>query len=112
LGYRPSIVTGWLSADDTRKYAAVWVRDGGTAGLEFLSAGEFRHRIAPPPTDAFPVWLNGVGHKTSRSYAVIWGQPRPGSQWTITTSEGAMEYQLDFDTQRRRGFRLQMLNAD
>ena len=111
-GYRPSVVTGYLTDDQTLKFVGVWIQDQEQADLEILSADEFKQRLAAPPSDVFPIWLNASGRAPSRTYAIIWSHSRPGTQWAISTSRGAMEFQSDFDAHVQRGFRPELLNAD
>ena len=111
-GYRPSVVTGSLTDDQTLKFVGVWIKDQEQADLEILNAAEFKQRLAAPPSDVFPIWLNALGRDQSRTYAIIWSHSRPGTQWAISTSLGAAEFQRDFDAQVQRGFRPELFNAD
>jgi protein kinase-like protein/WD40 domain-containing protein/polyglycine hydrolase-like protein len=111
-GYRPSIVTGYFTDDQTLKFVGVWIKDQEQANLEILSVDEFKKRIESPSTVLFPIWLHAVGRGDSRTYAIIWSQSRPGTQWVFSTSYGAGGYQSDFTAHLQRGFRLALFNAD
>lgn len=111
-GLRLVLVDGF-EADGRARYAAIWSRQASPPWVAHhgMTAADYQMAFNKYVADGYRlVWVSGYTVNGSGRYTAIW-EKSPGPEWIARYGLSAADYQRDFDSLVKHGYRLKLVSG-